>query len=49
MMNEQVKKILENNLWEAATVCSKGFPNVVLRFDGLSGRGWWWRLRHSFL
>ena len=29
MMNEQVKKILENNLWEAATVCSKGFPNVV--------------------
>ena len=28
-MNEQVKKILENNLWEAATVCSKGFPNVV--------------------
>ena len=28
-MNEQVKKILENNLWEAATVCGKGFPNVV--------------------
>ena len=28
-MNEKVKKILENNLWEAATVCSKGFPNVV--------------------
>lgn len=28
-MDENVKKILENNLWEVATVCSKGFPNVV--------------------
>ena len=28
-MEERVKKVLEENIWSIATVCTKGWPNVV--------------------
>ena len=29
MLNENVTKVLSENLWSIATVCEKGWPNVV--------------------
>lgn len=29
MMNEAVVKLLKNNLWDLATCCEQGWPNVV--------------------